>query len=83
MAVTVLFFAQLRELCGVDRLSVVPTGAHRSAQAILESLPDIWRPLQALPKGELRCAINHTMQPLSALVQDGDEVAFFPPVTGG
>ncbi len=31
----------------------------------------------------LRCALNQHMAEESALLSDGDEVAFFPPVTGG
>lgn len=31
----------------------------------------------------LRCAVNHEHAPLSTPVAEGDEVAFFPPVTGG
>jgi molybdopterin synthase sulfur carrier subunit len=31
----------------------------------------------------LRCALNQQMVDESVLLSDGDEVAFFPPVTGG
>jgi len=31
----------------------------------------------------LRCAVNQDMAGLDAPVKDGDEIAFFPPVTGG
>jgi molybdopterin synthase sulfur carrier subunit len=31
----------------------------------------------------LRCALNQQMADESVLLKDGDEVAFFPPVTGG
>jgi molybdopterin synthase sulfur carrier subunit len=31
----------------------------------------------------LRCAVNHDMVKLDAAIKDGDEIAFFPPVTGG
>ncbi|MFO1073007.1 MAG: molybdopterin converting factor subunit 1 [Geminicoccaceae bacterium] len=33
--------------------------------------------------GVVRCAINQEHVPGDAPLQDGDEVAFFPPVTGG
>jgi molybdopterin synthase sulfur carrier subunit len=31
----------------------------------------------------LRCAVNQDMAGLDAPVREGDEIAFFPPVTGG
>jgi len=31
----------------------------------------------------LRCAVNQDMAGLDAPITDGDEIAFFPPVTGG
>lgn len=31
----------------------------------------------------LRCAVNQVMADEAAVVQPGDEIAFFPPVTGG
>ena len=31
----------------------------------------------------LRCAVNQEMAPAATPLKDGDEVAFFPPVTGG
>ncbi|MNJ80203.1 Molybdopterin synthase sulfur carrier subunit [compost metagenome] len=37
----------------------------------------------ALESGKLLVAVNQTLVPLDTLLNDGDEVAFFPPVTGG
>jgi len=34
-------------------------------------------------KGKLLVAINQTLSPLESAVKSGDEIAFFPPVTGG
>jgi sulfur-carrier protein len=31
----------------------------------------------------VRCAVNHEFADLATVLRDGDEVAFFPPVTGG
>ena len=38
---------------------------------------------EALDKPDLRCARNQQVADLQAPLEDGDEVAFFPPVTGG
>ena len=64
MSIQVLFFAQTRELVGMDSLRVEET--FDTAEALREYLS------QQGPKWQLESAI-----------QDGDEVAFFPPVTGG
>ena len=56
----------------------------RSAEAIREELSKKegkWD--LALEKGKLLVAINQTISSLDSAVSDGDEVAFFPPVTGG
>jgi len=37
----------------------------------------------ALEKGKLLVAINQTLMPLESIIKSGDEIAFFPPVTGG
>ncbi|MFZ5493574.1 MAG: MoaD/ThiS family protein [Pseudomonadota bacterium] len=77
MNVHVRFFASLRESLGRDevRLDLPPTAC----------VADVWNAAtgqSALPAGVL-CAINHDYAPAGAAVQPGDEVAFFPPVTGG
>ncbi|MCF9378680.1 MoaD/ThiS family protein, partial [Klebsiella pneumoniae] len=37
----------------------------------------------ALEPGKLLAAVNQSIVPFDTELQDGDEVAFFPPVTGG
>jgi molybdopterin synthase sulfur carrier subunit len=77
MSVKVLFFASLREQVG-------------KSQAILEySTPitalQVWQLTSGkdLMPNTVRVAINQSYSDASTGVQDGDEVAFFPPVTGG
>jgi len=84
VTVKVLFFAGLRETLGRDGVQcelpaeVVTVGDLRAHLARQE---DPW-PVLATVKN-LRAAVNQTMVAMNAPVRDGDEVAFFPPVTGG
>lgn len=80
--IKVLFFAQTRELVGTDGLEVAAD--YPTADALRQHLAaqgGKWE--LALQSGKLLVAINQTISPLSAEIKDGDEVAFFPPVTGG
>ncbi|MCQ1856967.1 molybdopterin synthase sulfur carrier subunit [Haemophilus sputorum] len=82
MSIQVLFFAQTRELVGMDSLRVEET--FDTAEALREYLSQQGPKWQlALEKGKLLVAINQTIASLESAIQDGDEVAFFPPVTGG
>ncbi|WP_273402368.1 molybdopterin synthase sulfur carrier subunit [Actinobacillus porcinus] len=78
----ILFFAQTRELIGVDQLEL--NAEFTTAEAVREHLAaqgGKWA--LALAKGKLLVAINQTLSPLESVVKSGDEIAFFPPVTGG
>jgi len=80
--INVLFFAQVRELVGTDSLQVTEAFSH--VEALRESLcqrGERWA--LALESGKLLVAVNQTLVDFSHQIQDGDEVAFFPPVTGG
>jgi len=50
-------------------------------RAALAGQGDRWA--LALESGKLLAAVNQTLVPMSHPLRDGDEVAFFPPVTGG
>ena len=78
----VLFFAQTRELIGIDEIVLEQDFA--TADELREHLSqkgDKWA--LALEKGKLLVAINQTLMPLESTIKSGDEIAFFPPVTGG
>jgi len=77
MAVTVRYFASLRERMGRAEDRLEPAGALTVAE--------VWRAVggtEPMPD-EVLAAVNHEYVPRSHPVADGDEVAFFPPVTGG
>lgn len=84
MAIRLKFFASLREALGVAEESLaLPAGVDSVAalQAHLASRGGEWQRLVAARN--LRCAVNQDMASADANISDGDEVAFFPPVTGG
>ena len=82
--VKVLYFASLREAVGRSSeefdvpIDVATVGALR---AHLAGRGEGW---QALAAGRsVRAALNQRMDGADAAIAAGDEVAFFPPVTGG
>lgn len=85
MKVKVLFFAALREQLGTAAEEIeLPAGVSTVAalRSHLRGRGGAWQ--LALADGKLvRMAINQDMAPPSAALKSGDEVAFFPPVTGG
>ncbi|EGT3609097.1 TPA: molybdopterin synthase sulfur carrier subunit [Morganella morganii] len=80
--IKVLFFAQVRELVNTDELSLpCDYATAEDLRAVLCERGERWA--LALESGKLLCAVNQSFVPLSQPLTDGDEVAFFPPVTGG
>lgn len=83
--IKVLFFASLRDRLGVAELSVSADEAGdnvASLRRFLAGRGEAWS--EALGEGaRVLAAINQQMVDMGFTVEDGDEVAFFPPVTGG
>jgi molybdopterin synthase sulfur carrier subunit len=83
--VRLLFFASLREKLGTsaEEIEVPPTVT--TVGALREHLRDrggAWGDVFS-PTRAVRAAINQSMAQPAASIKAGDEVAFFPPVTGG
>ena len=83
MKVRLRFFASLREALGAQSELELPEGT-RVGEA-RDHLIARGAPFDAhLARHKaLRAALNQTLCDESAVLADGDELAFFPPVTGG
>ena len=83
--IKVLFFASLRERLGtgVEEIPAVEAGATLAAlRQRLRQRGDLWA--EALGEDQaLLTAVNQEMAGPDTSIRAGDEVAFFPPVTGG
>lgn len=81
--IKVLFFAQLREQLNCSQFTIdfpLPVSVKQIQEQLIEQCPQ-WKIF--LENDKLLVAINQTMAKSTSLVNPGDEVAFFPPVTGG
>lgn len=77
MSIRVIYFASLRETMGRSEENLVAEG--------IRTVSDVWRAVdenRPMP-AHLLCAVNKDYAKAETPVHDGDEVAFFPPVTGG
>lgn len=80
--INVLFFAQVRELIDCEKLQLEATFSDvEQLRAQLATKSDRWA--LALEPGKLLAAVNQALVSFDHPLSDGDEVAFFPPVTGG
>jgi len=81
MRVRVLFFGVLKELAGrSSEEAELPAGA--TLGAVLESYAARFPRLREMA-GSIAAARNRQLSDLSTQVEEGDEVAFLPPVSGG
>jgi len=85
MKLELRFFASLREALGVPQESItIPVAVKTIAdlRSYLAKRGDVWAEVLGSNK-VIRCALNQHMVDASTPLEDGAEVAFFPPVTGG
>ena len=77
MTITVKYFASLREELQCDERVLDSAG--------IATVADVRRALgiKSDTFTDALCAVNHEYAKNETAVSDGDEVAFFPPVTGG
>ena len=85
MKVKVLFFASLREQLGTAAEEIELPADVATVAALRSHLArrgGAWEGALA-EKKNVRAAVNQDMASSAAPIRSGDEVAFFPPVTGG
>ncbi len=85
MMLTVLFFARVREQLDCASLELLWPATGFDLDALQEQLcverGAAWR--EVLTQDNMIRAVNQVVVPGNCVLHDGDEIAFFPPVTGG
>ncbi len=80
-----IYFARVREQLGLDEETLaLPEGIATLAQLVdwlVQERGEPWGSVLQAP--DLICALNQEVVDRQASVSEQDEVAFFPPVTGG
>lgn len=81
----ILYFGQLRDLLKLSEESIeIPENVHTVAELVryLHARGTDWSNVLK-EDGSILVAVNQAMAIWKTPVTEGDEIAFFPPVTGG
>ena len=82
--IRVLFFARIRDQLGVSDLEIELTeGVHNLSQFTAHLISENPAFGDILTQPNVLVAINQEFGSAETTVEDGDEIAYFPPVTGG
>ncbi len=82
--INILYFARFREALNCDSEKFELQAQHERVADVVKSLSErgeVWQ--NTLNKGQVLIAINQAVANFDSAISDGDELAFFPPVTGG
>lgn len=89
MTISILYFASLSETLGVKTETVdIDTQLSETPFTIsalknhLSQRGDKWQ-LFSFANNNLLCAVDQTIATDATIIEDNQEIAFFPPVTGG
>jgi molybdopterin converting factor subunit 1 len=81
VVINIRLFARLREIAGTSELTrTVQEGA--TARTVWDQLTMEF-PALGVYTPAISCAVNEEYARFPAMLHDGDEVAFLPPVSGG
>jgi sulfur-carrier protein len=85
MNIKVLYFARIKEAVNYSTEDIVLPAEVSTITLLKHFLAkrgEVWADLFS-GKQTVRAAINHELVDDKTIIKEGDEVAFFPPVTGG
>lgn len=85
VTVRVVYLARLREAFGMAGEALTLADGEPTVAAVLDALRARGGPwtIELKAGRAFRVAVNHELADGPTVVHDGDEVALFPPVTGG
>ena len=86
MMLNVIFFARLRELMGIDKLSLtLDSEKLYTVRMVIDIICEQNDEFANYVNHEnsLMIAVNQNITDVEATINANDELAFFPPVTGG
>lgn len=83
--ITIKYFARLSEALGSKGEEIEFGQQSETVDSVVQLLIDRGEPWTAEFSADTKVlvAVNHEMCPSDTPLNEGDEVAFFPPVTGG
>lgn len=81
MSLRILFFASLSDITGMREAQVEAKGL-ADVRSVFEKFAKDFPALEKY-RASVLCAVNSEFARPESSVHDGDEIAFFPPVSGG
>ena len=81
MSIRILFFATIADVTGRREMEL-EAPAHADVASIYARLAQEFPGLESR-RASILCAVNFEFARQDSPVRDGDEIAFFPPVSGG
>lgn len=78
----IIYFAKLGDDldCSNETIRLPASSSLQTLKDLLSSRGSKW---QGINEASIRCAINQSIVKNNPELNDGDEIAFFPPVSGG